>query len=177
MTAFLDMDLLSEVITTKMVGQEVSILSAQWPRLQFWPKNPTARTSLKYTGKLKVKYLVQKQQLRKSNEDAHYASALFQYQKEMTIRFRSHCTLVSIDYKHIVPIGESGYPVASVEHGKKVLCAVDKPLTVGDHDFTRSLTPSVSLIIDIPESIEGSFYHGKVCVGVKDTVFEPPSPH
>ena len=78
MTAFLDMDLLSEV--TKVVGQEVPIPSAQWPRLQFWPKNPTARTSLKYTGMLKLKYLVQKRQLRKSNEDAHYASALFRLQ-------------------------------------------------------------------------------------------------
>ena len=59
-----------------------------------------------------------------------------------------------------------------------MLCAVDKPFTVADHDFTRcSLTPSVTLIIDLPESIEGSFYHGKVCVGIKNTMFEPSSPH
>ena len=96
----------------------------------------------------------------------------------MAIKFRSHSTLVSMDDKHKVPVGEPGYPVACVERGKKVLCAIDKPFTVGDHDFTRcSLTPSVALIIDIPESIEGWFYHGKVCTGVKNTVFEPSSPH
>ena len=169
-------DLLSEV--SKVVGPDVPVPSAQWLRLQFWPKNPTAKISLQYTGRLKVKHLVQKRQLRKDHEDAHYASALFRYEKEMAIKFRSHTAFVSMDDKHKVPVGEPGYPVACVERGKKVLCAVDKPVTVGDHVFTRcSLTPSVALIIDIPDSIENSFYLGKVCVGVKDTVFEPSSPH
>ena len=158
---------LSEV--SKLVGAEVPVPSEQWLRLQFWPKDPTARSSLQYTGRLKVKYLVQKRQLRKYHEDVHYASALFRYEKEMAIKFRSYATLVSMDDKHKVPVGEPGYPVACVERGKKVLCAIDKPFTVGDLDFS-SLTPSVALIIDIPESIEGSFYHGRVCIGVKDTV-------
>ena len=95
--------------------------------------------------RLKVKYLVQKRQLRKYHEDAHYALALFRYEKEMAIKFRSHTTLVSMDDKHKIPVGEPGYPVACVERGKKVLCAVDKPFTVADRDFTRSLTPSVTL--------------------------------
>ena len=34
----------------------------------------------------------------------------------------------------------------------------------------------MALFIDLPDSIEGSFYHGKVCVGVKDSIFEPSSP-
>ena len=169
-------DMLSEV--SKLVGSDVPVPSAQWLRLQFWPKNPTAKTSLQYTGKLKVKYMVQKRQLRKDHDDAHYASALFRYEKEMAIKFRSHATLVSLDDKHKVSIGEPGYPVASVERGKKVLVGIDQTFAVGDHDFTRcSLTPSVALVIDIPKSIEGSFYHGKVYVGVKDSVFEPSSPH
>ena len=72
-----------------------------------------------------------------------------------------------------MPVGDPGYPVASVDHGKKVLVSINKPLMVGDHDFTRnSLTPSVALFIEIPESINGSLYHGQVCVGVKDSVFE-----
>jgi len=67
-------------------------------------------------------------------------------------------------------------PVASVEHGKKMLVSVNKPFMVGDHDFTHSsLTPSVALFIEIPESINGSFYHGQVCVGIKDNVFEASS--
>ena len=51
---------------------------------------------------------------------------------------------------------------SQVECGKKALCTVDKPCTVGVHDVTRcSLTPSVTVIIDIPESIEGSFFKWK----------------
>ena len=171
-------DLLSEV--SKVVGPNVLVPSAQWLRLQFWSKIPTAKTALQYTGRLKVKYMVQKRQLRKSHEDVHYASALFRYQKEMAIKYRNNATYVSLDDKHKVPVGEPGYPVASVERGKKVLVGTGPGMAfeVGDHDFTRcSLTPSVALFIDISDSIEGSFYHGKVCVGVKDSIFEPSSPH
>ena len=47
---------------------------------------------------------------------------------------------------------------------------------VGDHDFTKfSLIPSVSFIINIPESIEGSWYEGAVHVGYKDAVLQPSS--
>jgi len=71
---------------------------------------------------------------------------------------------MSLDDKHKVPLGEPGYPVASVERGKKVLVFVEKSFIVGDHDFTRSsLTPSGALFIDVPQSINGLFYHGK-CV-------------
>ena len=68
-------DMLSEV--SKLVGPDVPIPSAQRLRLQFWPKNPIAKSSLQYTGKLNVKCMVQKRQLRKDHDDAHYASALF----------------------------------------------------------------------------------------------------
>ena len=38
-------------------------------------------------------------------------------------------------------------------------------------------TPSISLIIDIPDNItDGSFYSGKVFVGLKENAFEPSSP-
>ena len=116
--------------------------------------------------------MVQKRQLRKYHEDAHYASALFRYQKEKPFY------IVSLDDKHKIPVGEPGYPVASVKRGKKVLVGIDRAFEVGDHDFTHcSLTPSVTLVISIPDLIEGSFYRGRVCVGVKDSIFEPSSPH
>ena len=35
----------------------------------------------------------------------------------------------------------------------------------------------MALFIDIPQSIEGSFYHGKVYVSLTDSVFESSSPH
>ena len=154
-------DLLCKV--SKRVDPGTPIPSVQWLRLQFWPKTPTAKVALQYTGRLKLKYMVQKCQMRKYHEDAHYASAIFRYEKEMAVKYRSCVTFVSLDDKHKVPLGEPGYPVASVERGKKVLVAVDKSFIVGDHDFTRSsLTPSVALFIYIPHLMDGSFYHGKV---------------
>lgn len=48
---------------------------------------------------------------------------------------------------------------------------------VGDHDFTKfTPTPSVDFLIDIPETIEGSFYCGKVFVGLEDSTCEHSSP-
>lgn len=48
---------------------------------------------------------------------------------------------------------------------------------MSDHDFTKAkIVPSVSLLCDIPESIEESFYRGKVSVCLKDGVFQASSP-
>ena len=50
-------------------------------------------------------------------------------------------------------------------------------MVVGDHDFTKfAHTPNVNFLIDIPETIEGSFYCGKVFVVLKDSTFEHSSP-
>lgn len=38
---------------------ETPIPSAQWLRLQFWPKDPTRRSSLQFTGLLPLKFIVQ----------------------------------------------------------------------------------------------------------------------
>ncbi len=47
-------------------------------------------------------------------------------------------------------------------------------LTSSDHDYIKLLlTPLVMLFIDIPESINESFYHGQVYVSYKDTTFQP----
>lgn len=53
----------------------------------------------------------------------------------------------------------------------------DNYFEVADHDFTRfSMVPSVCFLIDIPESIEDSWYTGRVFVGLKESAFEPSSP-
>ena len=45
-----------------------------------------------------------------------------------------------------------------------------------NHDFTKfSFSPSVSLVVDIPNSIDESFYDGQVYVGLKNNVFETSS--
>ncbi|CAB3991632.1 Hypothetical predicted protein [Paramuricea clavata] len=80
-------------------------------------------------------------QLRSNHVDAHYASALFRYQKEFSIEFRD-LTFTSLDDKHTMKVGEPQCPVAPVESGKQVLVSKDKKLAVADHDFTRlTLTP------------------------------------
>lgn len=151
------------------------IPSVQWLRLQFWPTRCSSAAH-KNTGKIKVKMMVAARQFRKSHVDAHYASAVFRYEKEFCVQFREFMTFVCEDDKHTVKVGEPGFPVAAVERGKRVIVGLSQSLEVGDHDFTKfSLSPSVSLAVDVPESIEGSFYHGQVHVGLKENAFEPSS--
>ena len=72
---------------------------------------------------------------------------------------------------------EPGFPVAAAERGRRDLVSRVTTFEVGDHDFTRmSIVPSVSFIIDIPESVESSWYTGKGFVGLKEAIFEPSSP-
>lgn len=54
---------------------------------------------------------------------------------------------------------------------KQVLVGLNEKMVVGDHDFTKlTLTPSVNLLVKIPESMEETFYHGRVFVGLKREV-------
>ncbi len=139
------------------------IPSEEW---KFWPKKTTA--ALQHTGRLKVKYMVQQRQFRKSHPDEHYASAIFRYLREFAVLNRDITTMACLDDKHKVKIGEPNYPVAAVERGKRVLVRVGSSFEVGDHDFTNfSMVPSVSLINDIPTEITGSWYTGQVFYALK----------
>ena len=110
---------------------------------------------------------------RKHHVDAHYASAVFRYEKEFCVKFREHTTFFCEDDKHTIKVGEPGFPVAAAERGKRVIVGLNESLQVGDHDFTKfSLSPSVSLDVDIPECIDGSFYHGQVHIGLKENAFQ-----
>ena len=156
---------------------ETPIPSAQWLRLQFWPKNPTRLSSLQFTGRLPLKFMIQTRQLRAYHPDVHYASALFRYEKEFAVKFSEITNLVFLDDKHCCKVGEPGFPVAAIERGKKVVVSKDTTFTVADHDFTKTgIIPSVTMICNIPESINGNFYSGKVHIGLKDPIFQPSSP-
>ena len=105
----------------------------------------------------------------------HYASALFRYEKEFAIKFWDHVTFLCLDDKHTIKVGKPNCPVAAVERGKSVLVAVGKRLEVADHDFTRlSLTPSVNVVNEVPDTIEESFYQGKVFVSLKKMLSSHP---
>ena len=162
---------------TSLCPPGTPIPSIQWLRYQFWPRKQFAATSERYTGRLKIKFMVQSRQFRHNHVDSHYASALYRYGREFAIQYRHFTTFICQDDKHTIKIGEPNYPVAAVDRGKQVLVGLNKKLVVGDHDFTKlKLTPSVNFLVEIPESIEGTFYHGKVYVGLKDSTFQPSSP-
>ena len=120
--------------------------------------------------------MAQKHQFRHYHIDAHYCAALFRYMREFALLFRDLAMFISLDDKHRIKMGEPNYPVAVAECGRRVLVAQKETFEVGDHDFTKfSIIPSVSFIITIPESIDGSWYDGHVYVGYKDAVLEPSS--
>ena len=153
------------------------IPSEAWVRLQFWPKNKHHKSSCHYTGKLDVKFMVQSRQLRKSHDDAHYCAALFRYEREQAILLRDNSMFACLDDKHWIPVGEPGYPVASVERGRRVIVSRNTDFLVADHDFTRfSIVPSVTLFVDIPDEISESWYTGQVYVTLKEGSMEPSSP-
>ena len=132
---------------------------------------------MQYTGRLNVRYMVQKRQFRKTHDDAHYAATLYRYLREYAIKLREYCTMVSVDDKHQLKVGEPGFPVAAAERGRCVMVRSGTTFEVGDHDFTKfSIIPSVVLVIDIPKRIDDSWYQGQVIVGFKDAAFEYSSP-
>ena len=168
-------DLIQEV--TKLCPEGTPVPSQAWVSLNFCPRNPHSLVAKRYTGRLKVKHVIQKRQFRKSHPDAHYCAALFRYMRDYAIKYRDISVFVCLDDKHRIKIGEPGFPVAAAERGRQVIVSSQDTFAVGDHDFCKfSFIPSVTLLVDIPEDIESSWYSGQVFVGIKDAAFEPSSP-
>ena len=63
-------------------------------------------------------------------------------------------------------------PVAAAERGQEVVVSLHETFAVGRF----SIIPSVVFHLSIPDSFEGSWYTGKVVVGLKDAVFQASSP-
>ena len=101
------------------------------------------------------------------------------YQREYAIKVRDHAVFVCLDDKHKIKVGEPESPVAAAERGQQVIVPTQARLQAPDRDFTKfGIIPSVTLLIDIPEEISGSWYHGEVKIMFKDSAFElePSSP-
>lgn len=168
-------DLISEV--AKQCPEGTPIPSESWVRFNFCPRNPRAKVAQHYRGRLGAKNVVQKRLFRKTHQDEHYAAALFRYEREFALKYRSECIFFCIDDKHRVKVGEPGFPVAAAERGRQVIVSLSETLVAGDHDFTKfSLIPSVVLNVTIPEKLEESWYNGQVYISLKDAVFEASSP-
>ncbi|GBC01659.1 hypothetical protein RclHR1_04280016 [Rhizophagus clarus] len=167
-------DLRNQIV--KICPEGTPIPSVQWLKLQFWPKNSWNLSSLQYTENLPLKFMIQVRQLHLNHIDSHYASAIFRYLKELAIKFKDHTWLVFLDDKHRCKIEELGHPVAAIERGKQVVVTTHETFAISDYDFTKcSLIPSVTMLCNIPDNIEGSFYRGQVNIGLKDAAFQASS--
>ncbi|KAK6182623.1 hypothetical protein SNE40_010265 [Patella caerulea] len=130
-------DLIRQV--EKTLPPETPIPSETYVRLQFWPKNKHFQSALHYTGKFHIKYMVQTRQIRLSHVDAHYAAATYRYLKEFCVKFRDFCTVLCINDKHQVKLGEPGFPIACTDRGRAAVVHVpsQEQHSAGDHDFSQ----------------------------------------
>ena len=169
--------MISSSKSNKGVPTETTIPCDELVRLQFVPAHKCYRTASKYTCFLQVKKQVQQRQWWKDHDNTHYAACIFRYMREYAILFHRFSGFACLDDKHKVKVREPGFPVAAAERGRQVLVHSSTSFEVGDHDFAKfTITPSVCFLVDIPDSIAGSWYTGKVHVLFKDTTFEPSSP-
>ena len=159
-------------------AESTSIPSLEWLRLQFQPQSCRAKSALHYTGKLDIRYAVQVRQLRAAHCDDHYCAALFKMERAMCVAYRSFSTFVCLDDKAKVPIGEPSSPMSTGVRGGAILMAAGSTPVALDHDQASkgSLTPSVVLQCEIPDSPTGSFYRGQLHVLIKDSVLQPSTP-
>ena len=87
------------------------------------------------------------------------------------MKYRDLSKKISIYDKHRLEVGEPRHSFAAVERGRQFIVSQTEMFAVGDHYFTRfSIIPSVVLQVYIPETFEGSWYQGKVLVGIKDAI-------
>ena len=114
--------IIKEQLEQKNPGVECEVPSLEWLRLQFWPPNPYSSSALRYTGKLKLKFGVQVQQLRHTHVDSRYVSMILQYLKEFCVAVRSLVTYAAVDDKAIIPMGEPGLPVSTGVRGHNLHC-------------------------------------------------------
>ena len=166
-------DLISQV--KQRVPDKTPIPSESTVIHAFAPPNIHAKTAQYYTGKINLKHMVQRRQLRAFHADAHWCSALYKYLRELAVKNRDSCMFISCDDKAKVNFGEPGSAISSGVRGKKTI--VPKTTTLGslDHDVDHkgSIIPTVTMFCDIPEDISGTFYRGNVHVAFKESVFQP----
>ncbi len=67
---------------------------------------------------------------------------------------------------------------AATDRGRRLIVGRNESFEFADHDFTKfGIIPSVSFFVDVPEDVTESWYDGHVFIGMKESVFEPSTPH
>lgn len=170
---------LSDMIkeTASLCPDGTLIPSKSLVRLQFAPRNPYTSSALTFTSRIPVQYKIQRRQLRASHPDDHYCAAVFKYLKSRAIKLKDDRVLFCSDGKAKVPVGEPDRPVSTGVRGRLSIAPVDTELSSLDHDMkTASLTPSVVLQCNVPETVNQSFVRGQVTTIVNDSVTQASSP-
>ena len=161
----------------KKCPEGTPIPSKSLVRLQFAPSNPYTLRAQNFSSRVPVQYKMQRRQLRAQHPDNHYCAALYKYLKFKAIELKDHAVLYCCDDKAKLPVGEPDKPVSTGVKGRLSIVQTSTELTALDHDMCMSsLTPSVVLQCEIPDSVEQSFVRGKVTTVINDSVFEASSP-
>lgn len=163
--------------TTEQCPKDTPVPSKSLVRLQFTPRNPYSHAALNFTSRINVQFKIQRRQLRLSHEDIHFCNAQYKYLKERAVELKGSCLFLCSDDKAKVPFGDPGCAVSTGVRGKKSIVDVDTTLVAMDHDMSKgSLTPSVILSSEIPNTPDKSFVRGKVFTTINDSVFQMASP-
>lgn len=150
------------------------------------------------TGRLGIVRKVQMRTLRDKHSDQHWNSAITRTFLEWTIAIVRECKVHSIAYRNVVrfsglddkckvPVGDKVPISTNVRYNTNAIVPVETSAEGGtvnaaDHDFScANIIPSVTtLLSNIPDSMEGSFFGGGFDVGtgeiegvLRDATFEP----
>ena len=106
--------------------------------------------------------------------DLSNCAYLFSYVKQMAVKYAENMTMICVDDKAVVPIGEPGCPISTgVRAHNRSLVRQGETLAALDHDFHIFGIvglPSVMFKVDIPNHYRYRFHRGVAHVTVKDKV-------
>ena len=90
-------DLYRQCVKISQENNINAIPSYTWFLLQFWPSSAAASKLFHYTGRFKVKRMVQARIIRKHNVDLHYNNVIFSFLKKRAIQYAKSTTFVTAD--------------------------------------------------------------------------------
>ena len=172
------LEIIAERLQQKFPDSAPAIPSSEWLRLQFWPAKPYTNLAIHYTGRLDIKLGMQVRQLRKEHPDSHYVSALLQYVRHFSVAHHLVMTLVSVDDKAVIPVGEPHCPISTGVRGhNKSLVPFNGPQVQAlDHDFhVNGRVPSVAFFVDVSDNVSDTFFSCIPFITNKDKVTQPSS--
>ena len=109
--------------------------------------------------------------MRLDHPGSKYIFMIFQYLKELAVKFRNNIIMVCADNKAFLPVGEPDHAVSSSVRAHNQSLGANDYIVLGalDHDWKLAGTiASVNLFNEVPEESNKSFFTGKATVITKD---------